>query len=129
MRKEPLYKAIASTLDAYKRCIETGNKEWEDKHGELLEEFQGNYYPSGSGFNQGTTLDLEKSTPNKLVFHTAFHHMDGSGFYDGWTQHTVNISPDFVHTLNISISGKNRNDIKELIHQEFHHVLSMEVEY
>ena len=129
MRKHPLYKAIAYTLAAYQRCIETGNKEWEDKHGDLLEEFQGNYYPSGSGFDRGTILDLEKSTPNKLVFHTAFHHMNDNGYYIAWTDHEITVKPNLAFDIDITISGKNRNEIKEVIHQEFHNCLTQEVEY
>lgn len=129
MRKAPLYKAIAGTLQAYKNCIDNGNKEWEEKHEELLEEFQGNYYPSGSGFDNGTKLDIAASTSNNLVFHTAFHHMNENGFYTGWTDHTVKVSPDFVHTLDIKISGPNKNDIKEFIHEEFYNFLTQEIEY
>ena len=129
MRKAPLYKAIASTLLAYRNCQTRGNKEWEEKHGELLEEFQGNYYPSGSGFDRGTTLDLDASTPNKLIFHTSFHHMNDTGYYDGWTEHMVTITPDLFFNFAIKISGRNRNDIKEYIHETFHTMLTQEIEY
>lgn len=129
MRRAPLYKAIAGTLLAYRNCQDSGNKEWEDKHKDSLEEFQGKYYPSGSGFDNGTKLDLDASTPNKLVFHTAFHHMTEHGCYAGWTEHTVTVTPDLFFSIDIKISGRNRNDIKEYMHDEFHTMLTQEIEY
>jgi hypothetical protein len=127
MRKMPLYKAIAMTLDAYNRCIETKNTEWEEKHYETLAKLN-SYLPSGSGIDNGTELDEEKSSSEKLVFHFGFHHMNEGGMYDGWTQHTLTVKPSLYFDIELKISGPNRNDIKEYLHETYHAALTEEVE-
>ena len=82
----------------------------------------GQYLPSGSGFDNGTTLNVDKSTSQKLVFETAFHHMDEHGYYTKWTDHTVTVRPAF-QGLDIRVSGRNHNGIKEYIEGCFDHCL------
>lgn len=84
---------------------------------ERIEELVRNTMPSGGGFDSGTTIDLDKSTPNKLVFHTSFHHMT-EGMYDGWTEHTVTVTPTF-QGVNIKVGGRDRDDIKDYIVELF----------
>ena len=73
--------------------------------------------PSGSGFDSGTQLD-DKSTPKKLIFNTSYHHMDDAGYYIGWTDHQVIITPSF-DGMDIKVTGKNYNDIKDYIGDVF----------
>ena len=75
--------------------------------------------PSGSGFDAGTTLNEEKSTQNRLVFDTAFHHMDDHGGYDGWTEHQVIVTPDLIVGFDVRVTGKNKRDIKDYIGDVF----------
>ncbi len=81
------------------------------------------YLPSGSGFNNGTKFNVDKSTMDKLVFDTSFHHMDQHGYYTKWTEHRITVTPSF-YGANIKVSGRNHNDIKEYIAECFDHVLS-----
>ncbi len=76
------------------------------------------YLPGGSGFDNGTTLNVDKSTSQKLVFETAFHHMNEHGYYTKWTDHTVTVRPSF-NGLDIRVSGRNYNDIKDYIAECF----------
>lgn len=117
-RDLPLYQLIAQTVDARKRCLESGNADWASRHLGTLQECA-ECLPSGSGFDSGTSIDLDKSGGEKLVFDTSFHHMDENGFYDGWTQHTVTVTPSFVLGLRLRISGRDRNGIKDYIHESF----------
>lgn len=82
------------------------------------------YMPSGSGFDSGTKIDIDRSTAEKLVFTTSFHHMNDGGFYDGWTEHTVTVRPSLVLGETLTISGRDRSDVKEFIHQVFQSALS-----
>lgn len=93
---------------------------------EKLENIESELLPSGSGIDQGTSIDLEKSTKNKLVLTMGFHHMDEHGGYDGWTEHVVTLHPSLLHTVDITISGPNRNDIKDYLHDVYHHALTSE---
>lgn len=123
---QKLYQVIAGLVDARLRCIKDAKHEWEAKHEVMLVDLVRNEMPSGSGFDNATKIDLERSTPDKLVFYTSYHHMNENGFYDGWTEHDVTVRPSLVHTLSISISGRDRADVKEHIHQVFYDALMTE---
>jgi hypothetical protein len=113
------YQEISSKLNAMENCLKSGNTEWYDKHEQKIRDICKNELPSGSGFDNGTQLNWDKSTPEKLVFETSFHHMDECGYYDGWTEHSVIVTPSLQFGFNIKVSGKNRNDIKSYIHEIF----------
>jgi len=119
MRERKVYQEIAALVDAIKNCQESHNTLWEERHREALHWIESQFLPHGAGFDTGTKVDLEKSTKNKLVLYTEFHHMDEWGFYDGWTSHTITIRPDLVSGYTFTISGSNRNDIKEYIGEVF----------
>lgn len=87
---------------------------------DFIEAIVKEYMPSGSGFDNGTTIDLDASREDRLVFNTAFHHMNEGGFYDGWTEHTVTVKPSFWGT-SIKVGGRDRNLIKDYIGDTFHH--------
>lgn len=114
-----IYQAISQKLQAIENCIKSNNEEWEEKHRQAIEAIMKNTAPSGSGFDNGTILDEDNSTDNKLVFITSFHHMDENGYYDGWTQHSVIVTPSLVFGFDIRVTGKNKNDIKEYIGDVF----------
>lgn len=82
---------------------------------------------SGSGFDDGTRLSAT-STSKRLVFTTAFHHMDENGGYDGWTEHRVIVTPTF-QGFDIRVTGRDRNGIKDYIGETFHHWLSSDAEH
>ncbi len=112
------YQDIARKLDALIRCEKTGNA-YASQHEEAINAIIKDYLPSGSGFDNGTKLDFDKSTPQKLVLHTAFHHMDENGYYDGWSEHTITVKPCLMFGFSIGISGRDRNGIKEYMHERF----------
>ena len=84
--------------------------------------------PSGSGFNSGTTISVFQSTDTKIIFETSFHHMNDAGFYTGWTDHKITITPSFVFGLDIKVGGRNKNDIKEYIADVFYQILTQPAE-
>jgi len=124
--KSKLYKHLANTIQARLNCINSDNDTWEIKHSERLKDIQDNLLPSGSGFDNGTTIDLDMSSGEKLVFSTAFHHMNDGGMYDGWTEHSVIVTASLLSDFNIRVTGKNRNDIKEYISEQFGYILGQE---
>lgn len=115
------YSELAATIGAFKRC----SGEWKDKHQDRIDDLM-DAMPSGSGFDNGTRLDMDASHDDKLVFTTSYHHMNENGYYDGWTDHTVTVTPAF-NGFHIRVSGRNRNDIKDYIGEVFHAVLSEEI--
>lgn len=111
---KPLYQHIALTLEALRNCEASGNTEWARRHRERVAEYE-NMLPSGSGFDTGTRISIEESTPDKLVLVTSYHHMDEHGTYDGWTDHKIVITPSLAHGFSMKIGGRDRNDIKDYI--------------
>lgn len=128
MENKPLYKRIAGLVMAMDNCNISPNPVWYDKHKEKLLQLVANHMPSGAGFDNGTHFDFDKSTSEKLIFHTSFHHMDESGSYSGWTDHTVRVEASLAFGIDMHISGQNLNDIKDYIYESFDTALRTEVE-
>jgi hypothetical protein len=71
----PLYRELASMVQARLNCIERNNTEWQDKHEERILKLVSDHMPSGSGIDNGTKIDLDASTGEKLVFHFGAGHL------------------------------------------------------
>ena len=70
-----------------------------------------------AGFDTGTLIDFDKSTAEEVnVSITQFHHADDGG-YTGWTSATVTVRSSLVFGFRITVSGRNKNDIKDYIHE------------
>ena len=109
---------LAGTLQAYHNCIASGKEDWEIKHKERIEAmFEA--LPHGSGIDSGVKFDWARSNGNKLVFSFGFHHMDDQGYYDGWTNHVLTVTPEFQSGYKMRISGPNRRQIKDYLFNLF----------
>jgi len=124
-----LYKHLSGTLQAYQNCIKTGNKIWEDKHEEKLNELVKNEMPHGSGIDCGMELDFEKSNPNKLIFNFSFHFMNDNGMYDGWIDYKLTVIPDLYNDFYLNITGRNKQQIKDYLYEIFDYALRQEIDY
>lgn len=120
---QQIYQTIANAV----RVLQDRNSspELQEMWSERLSKIERNILPAGSGFDNGTALDYLRSTPEKLVFTTAFHHMNDHGFYDGWSTHDVIVKPSLIFRLDIKVTGRNRNGIKEYIAEMFHSSLTL----
>lgn len=121
-----LYREIASILNAIDNCRKSGNTTWLEKHEDSLKTLC-DFLPSGSGIDCGTILNRDKSTSEKLVFDFSYHHMNEYGMYDGWTEHTLTIRPSLQFGIDIRISGRDRNQIKEYLYETYSYALQSEV--
>lgn len=121
------YEELASLVVARRNCIDDKNLDWLDKHTERIQKIVKDYMPSGSGFDNGVKLNLDLSNENKLVFETSYHHMNEVGSYDGWTEHTITVTPSLAFSYRLKISGRNRNNIKEHIGETFGQALDVEI--
>ena len=127
MKTSTIIQCLASSIQARLNCIQAKNTEWESRHKDTINRIVKNCLPSGSGFDSGCTVDLDKSTGDKIIIHTSFHHMNDGGYYAGWTEHIVTVTPAFTG-IHISVSGRNYNDIKEYIAETFTYALDDEAE-
>lgn len=80
--------------------------------------------PSGSGFDNDTKI--KSANDSKIVFSTAFHHMDDNGFYCGWTEHRVIITASLQHGFTVRCTGRDKRSIKEYIENVFAEILETE---
>jgi hypothetical protein len=126
MKNRTLAAEIAQCVDAWKNCQKSGLTEWESKWDDRITVLE-RQLPSGSGIDCGTKIDRDRTTRERVVLTFSFHHMDENGYYDGWTEHTVVITPSFSG-LDLRITGRDRNYIKEYLYQTYEYELSRVIE-
>jgi hypothetical protein len=85
--------------------------------------------PSGSeiGFNEGPTIELNKSRPERLVFSAKYYHTDRE-YRDRITTHGIIVTPSLVNELKIIVTGENYENIKDYIEAVFWDALMQEIE-
>jgi hypothetical protein len=125
--ERPLIQQFAHCFAALMNCDESGNEKWRDIWAERILVLASENLPSGSGFDNGSEFSLDESRPDRLIFSTSFHHMDENGFYDGWTEHRVIVTPSFVHGFDVKVTGRDKRQIKDYIGDCFHDALSRPV--
>lgn len=113
-----VYQKVASLVVARLNCISANNDVWLDKHETEILRICKEFLPSGSGIDTGTKIDFDRSNHAKLVFTFGYHHMNDGGMYDGWTEHVLTVRPDW-RGPDLTISGRNRNDIKDYLYDVF----------
>jgi hypothetical protein len=114
---------IDSLIQAWRNCIKNHNSLWEERHRQRLEWLEKNVLPSGSGIDCGTKILYDECQPGKrVVLFAEFHHMNETGYYDGWTEHRIVVRPIFSG-IDIQIGGRNRNDIKDYLADVYYNVL------
>lgn len=124
--KVPVYKFIATQLARVKN-LENSNAPRSSKVFDALCMWVKKNGPSGSGIDMGTAVS-EKSTQDCIVLSTHFHHMDEHGGYDGWTDHMVRCKASMLSGIDVTVSGRDRNQIKDLLHDTYYQWLQSEME-
>lgn len=114
-RTKTLAAWISETSEWAERAENSPNAQWGPIARKRLDQLV-NMLPSGSGIDNGT--ELVSASATKIVLSAGFHHMNDGGYYDGWTHHRITIRPEFGG-LAITISGRNRNDIKDYLHEVY----------
>lgn len=117
--------ALACILQAIENCERSGNTEWRIRHADSIVRIVRDRMPSGSGVDTGTTLD-ESSKPDRFVFNLSFHHMDEHGSYDGWTDHSVIVTPTFCGP-NVRVTGRDRNGVKDYLADLYREALAARI--
>ena len=118
-----LIQKIAQTLDALHRCIEW-SRDGRDMgpiiatHYNTLRRLQ-TLLPSSSGIDNGTQILEGVSSLDDVKLGMEFHHMNADGYYTEWTAHTITCRPSFLGGLRLTISGPNRNGIKDYLHEVY----------
>jgi hypothetical protein len=122
-RTKSLAAWIAETADWAERAQNNESAQWGDIARSRLAQLV-DLLPSGSGIDNGTKLVSADST--KIVLSAEYHHMNDGGYYDGWTTHRITIRAQFGG-IDVTIGGRNRDDIKEYLAQVYYDALSAQV--
>lgn len=125
---KPLYRVLAERLIAANHCTTTGNTKWLDILTQVIRNLCAKHLPHGSGLDGPVGLLQHDSKPDRLVFTSDFHHMDEHGGYDGWTEHRVIVTPSLAYGFDLRVTGRDRNSIKDYLHDVWNHALAQGVE-
>jgi len=117
-----LYRALAQELNRSR----SDNLTHSESAKEAIEALTAQFLPHGSGFDSGCKIDLD-SKPGTIKIATAFHHLNENGYYDGWSDHIVTVTPSLEFGFDLKISGINRNAIKDYISDMFNHALGLPI--
>jgi hypothetical protein len=119
--QKPLYKELAGTIQARLNCEKMGNWEWFSMHEKKIDDMARSHLPSGSGIDSGCTIDIEKSTGNRIVIDSSYHTMSDMGYYGRWIDFTVTVKPDLICDFTLTISGKfgRDQDLKDYLYDTF----------
>lgn len=105
---------LANLINAIKTC----KPDWADKHNSTIDEME-KLLPHGSGIDGICEIDRTNSTKDKIIVNFEYHHMDDGGFYDGWTDHKLILTPSFIGGYDMRITGRDRNQIKDYLYDLF----------
>ena len=101
---KPFYMQLARIIGAYYRSIESKNTLWEEKHEATIRKME-KELPAVQ-VSIAVQIDLERSTGERIVLKTAYHHMNENGMYDGWTEHRIIITPSLQYNYNLKITAE-----------------------
>ena len=85
--------------------------------------------PSGSGIDDGTKINLEKSMPNMIILDSSYHCME-DGYYTEWVDFEVTILPSLAqeYYMEIEIDGDDIVNLSDYLHETYGISLSEKVE-
>lgn len=102
-----LYQKIARNITTINR--ESTPIEWRDRAENEIFDIEKEFLPSGSGFDSGCTVNLDKSTPDKIVIECPFHCMNDNGYYDYWVYPSIIVKPSLQFNFSFDINWKSYN--------------------
>lgn len=122
-----IYVELATRVTAMANCLKSSNEHWYGSHAIVIDEIM-KTGPTGSGIDTRIQFLHDKSKTDRLVLAFGFHHMSESGFYEGWTDHELIITPSLQFGFVMRITGRNRNYVKEYLYDLFTNWLSANIE-
>lgn len=88
--------------------------------------------PHGSGFDEGTEISLKAPSPDRsFTLTTSFHHLNPSGYYDGWSTHTITVHASLIGGFYLTVRSagipKHAQPFKDYLLEVFDTTLHKEV--
>lgn len=118
----PIYQALGHAFEWLGGILGVTSTRWQAHCNAWIDHLE-TLLPSGSGIDNGTTIDREKSTGHKLVFFFGYHPMNEHGYYEDWIEYTMTVVPTFSG-FELDIIGPDRDDLKDSLYQTYEHALS-----
>lgn len=115
--------AIAAAFELWARC---SGADWRDgarTHGAAIKALVADYLPNNSGCDV-TVFDFDESRVDRLIFMREFHHADFLGRDDGWTSHRIIVTPSLARGFDVTVTGRNRNDVRAHLFRTYSHALA-----
>lgn len=115
--REPLYRMLASSIDARKRCLAhpvdaPDAAHWRqcaESH-EAAAEAMLYELPHGSGLDGDWAIDWARCNDNRIVLTIDFHNMNSNGYYCGWSTLTVTVKSSLLFGLEVRVVGAGRGN-------------------
>lgn len=123
MSTTTLASAIASLVFSYKRI---DMPDAGDPPARRIGWLVRSYMPSGAGIDYGTTIDLDRSTSDKLVFTALYHHMNHDGYYTHWSTYRVIAKASLVASLSVDVTGRGPTGLKDYLADTYREALESE---
>jgi hypothetical protein len=125
--------ALATALVAFRNCVKSGNTAWRDRWADRIDAIERSL-PHGSGLDGDVEIDREWPARKEILVTFDYHHMNGDGFYVGWSRHVMAIYPEFdgisvridphVFAPGIEIDDWERDCLYDYLSELFHANLS-----
>jgi len=120
---------LSGLIRARLNHIKNKNDNGQGAHEYSIEAIIEHRLPHGSGIDRKTTLDYEKSKPDRIVLHNSYHVMDENGYYAGWVDYRVIITPSLQFGYEINIIGNFSSNIesfgvKDYLYSTYEYALS-----
>ena len=118
MADEKLYQALGAAVVARANCEKSHNAEWFEKWSDKIKACLG-LLPHGSGLDGTWDIDYAHSREDHIVLAMQYHAMDENGFYDGWIDFTLTITPSLQLGFKLSIRGNfgKYQDVKDYLYE------------
>lgn len=131
MEKEPIYQILGRKLTILNG---TRTYKYEDQIEEHIETIINSHFPNGSGFDTGCTLDLDKSNGDRIEVKIPYHTMDEHGYYAGWIDPVLIVTPSLSYGFEIRINWKGYNGkykilLLDYFYDLFNTILEKTIEY
>lgn len=111
-----VFQLLSYSISGYKAAVQFNNPEWQERHLQEIRELENRFLPSVDGFDSGCSVDLKKSTDERIEIVTHFHHLNPLGFFDGWSDYRVIVTPSLLFGFKLEVEGQNdgpKDTIKE----------------
>lgn len=115
-----VYQSLTQCLMAIRNCQahDDNRPHWdamEDMHRDRIAIICREHLPHGSGFDWGCSLDVDASSPERLVISCDWHKMNEGGYYCGRADYRAIVRASLAFDFELRIVGRDWQGVKDYI--------------